>query len=64
MGGNIKRTTTKYENFVLTVVDFDQHYRDGLSLGIASIISPIAILKRKNRVAEEIRIEIEEKGLI
>lgn len=56
---------------IICVVGLGKYYTSELSLGIASIISPIAILisigaviRRKNKVAEEMRKEVEEKGLI
>ncbi len=56
---------------IICVVIFGKYYYGKLSLGVAPIISPIAILvsigvviRRKNKVAEELRKEVEEKGLI
>ena len=56
---------------IICVVKYGQYYMYGLSLGIAPIISPIAILisisaviRRKNKVAEEMRKEAEQKGLM
>lgn len=56
---------------IICVVGFREYYPGGLYLGIAPIISPIAIvisicavIRRKNKVAEEIRKEVERKGLI
>ena len=58
---------------IICVLSFGHYYSDGgfLSLGIAPIISPIALLisigaviRRKNKVEEEMRKEAEEKGLI
>lgn len=56
---------------IISVLCLQQYYPGGLKLGIAPIISPIAIMisisaviRRKNKVAEEMRREVEEKGLI
>lgn len=56
---------------VICVVGLEQYFPGGLSLGIAPIISPIAIIvsigaviRRKNKVAEELQKKAEEKGLI
>ncbi|MGN1165610.1 MAG: hypothetical protein ACI4S2_04185 [Lachnospiraceae bacterium] len=56
---------------IICVVGFGQYYSGGLRLGIAPIISPIAIMvsiaaviRRKNKVAEEMEKEVKEKGLI
>ena len=56
---------------IICVTVLQQYYPGGLKLGIAPIISPIAILisilaviRRKNKVAEEIRKEVEQRGLI
>lgn len=56
---------------IICVVGLGQYYPGGLSLGIAPIISPIAIIvsigavvRRKNKVAEELHKKAEEKGLI
>ena len=56
---------------IVCVVALGQYYPGGLSLGIAPVISPIAIMvsigavvRRKNKVAEELQKEVEEKGLI
>lgn len=53
------------------ILGFGQYYSGRLSLGITPIISPIAVLisigsvvRRKKKVAEELRKEAEEKGLI
>lgn len=56
---------------IVCVVGLGKYYNGSLSLGIAPIISPIAIfisvgavIRRKNKVAEELRKEVEKKGLI
>ena len=56
---------------VICVVGLGQYFPGGLRLGIAPIISPIAIIvsigaviRRKNKVAEELQKKAEEKGLI
>lgn len=56
---------------IICVLGFGKYYQDKLSLGIAPFISPIAILisigvviRRKNKVAEEVKKEVEEKNLI
>ena len=56
---------------IICVVKYGEYYIYGLSLGIAPIISPIAIIisigaviRRKNKVAEEIKKEMEQKGVI
>ena len=56
---------------IICVVGFQKYYPGQLGIGIAPIISPIAILismlavmRRKNKVAEEIRKEVEREGLI
>ncbi len=56
---------------IICVTGFKQYYPGGLSLGIAPVISPLAIIisilaviRRKNKVAEELRKEVEDKGLI
>lgn len=56
---------------IFSVLVLGKYYSGDLTLGIAPIISPIAIIisifaviRRKNRVAEEIRKEVERKGLI
>ena len=56
---------------IFSVLALGRYYPGGLGIGIAPIISPIAIgiciytvIRRKNKVAEEIRKEVEKKGLI
>lgn len=56
---------------IVIVLLFGKYYYGTLTLGIAPVISPIALLisigaviRRKNKVAEEIQRELEAKGLI
>lgn len=56
---------------IIIVLVYGRFYDGTLSLGIAPIIAPIAlgtsmgaVVRRKNKVAEELRKELEEKGLI
>lgn len=56
---------------IVIVLMYGQYYAGTLSFGAAPIVSPIAliismgaVIRRKNKVAEELRKEVEEKGLI
>lgn len=56
---------------IVCVVGYGKYYHGTLGFGVAPIITPIAmvlciatVIRRKNRVAEELRRELEAKGLI
>ena len=56
---------------IICVVVFGRYFTGGLSLGIAPILSPIAIIisigavvRRKNKAAEELQAKVMEKGLM
>lgn len=56
---------------IACVLVFGNYYEERLVLGVAPIMSPVAVLislgavvRRKNKVAEELRKQVEAKGLI
>lgn len=56
---------------IVCVIGFGQYYPGTIGIGIAPIITPIAmilciavVIRRKNRVAEELRKEMEQQGMI